>query len=104
MGPVIKITSPPKSLAFFAIAYPILPVERFVINLTGSIFSTVGPAVTNILYPLSFSSKSSSYSILLTISSVFASFPAPTSPQASLPESGFINKYPNSFKFDSFFL
>ena len=30
-----------------AISYPCLPLELFVINLTGSIYSFVGPAVTS---------------------------------------------------------
>ena len=45
----MSVTSAPLSLRASAIAKPILPEERFVTYLTGSITSTVGPAVTKAL-------------------------------------------------------
>ena len=55
VSPVINVTLAPILYATSAIAYPILPLERLVINLTGSIYSFVGPAVTIIFTPLSIS-------------------------------------------------
>ena len=49
-GPVIKTTLPPLFLAISARAYPILPLEKFVIYLTGSSGSIVGPAVITIFF------------------------------------------------------
>ena len=45
-GPAISTTSCPRRAASAAIANPILPVEGFDRNLTGSKCSLVGPAVT----------------------------------------------------------
>ena len=44
--PEISVVSNPLSLRHLAISYPCLPLDLFVINLTGSIYSLVGPAVT----------------------------------------------------------
>jgi len=49
VGPESKITLCPMDTAILAISYPILPVEGFEINLTGSIYSLVGPADIRIL-------------------------------------------------------
>ena len=46
MGPDIKVVSIPLFDKDFAISKPCLPLDLFVINLTGSIYSFVGPAVT----------------------------------------------------------
>ena len=45
-GPDISVVLTPIFANEFAISYPCLPLELFVINLTGSIYSFVGPAVT----------------------------------------------------------
>jgi hypothetical protein len=45
-GPLTSTTSAPRAASCAATAYPILPVEWLEMNLTGSIASTVGPAVT----------------------------------------------------------
>lgn len=50
--PLTSVTSAPRSIALHAAAYPIFPVEWFVINLTGSIDSEVAPAVTSTFFPL----------------------------------------------------
>ena len=52
VGPETRTTSAPLSLASSAIAYPILPVDLFEINLTGSILALVGPAVTRTFLPI----------------------------------------------------
>ena len=49
--PLIKVTIAPLSRNASAIAYPIFPDERFDTYRTGSITSTVGPAVTNACFP-----------------------------------------------------
>ena len=46
VGPEINVVSNPFSTKEFAISYPCLPLDLLVINLTGSINSWVGPAVT----------------------------------------------------------
>ena len=46
-GPVIRVVSTPNLLRAKAISYPCLPLDSFEIYLTGSIYSLVGPAVTN---------------------------------------------------------
>ena len=48
-GPDINVVSTPNFANELAISYPCLPLELFVINLTGSIYSFVGPAVTSAL-------------------------------------------------------
>ncbi|MBA4389260.1 MAG: hypothetical protein C0404_14905 [Verrucomicrobia bacterium] len=48
-GPDTRVTLCPRRAAAAAIAYPIRPEERLLRNLTGSIASLVGPAVTTIL-------------------------------------------------------
>lgn len=45
-GPEIKVVSKPLLFSEFAISYPCLPLDSLEINLTGSIYSLVGPAVT----------------------------------------------------------
>ena len=54
-GPDIKVVSKPFSFKDFAISYPCFPLDLFDINLTGSIYSCVGPAVTRALNFLLFS-------------------------------------------------
>ena len=49
VGPDINVVSKPLLDNDFAISKPCLPLDLFVINLTGSIYSFVGPAVTNAL-------------------------------------------------------
>ena len=46
-GPDINVVLTPNFANELAISYPCLPLELFVINLTGSIYSFVGPAVTS---------------------------------------------------------
>ena len=45
-GPDINVVSTPNFANDLAISYPCLPLELFVMNLTGSKYSFVGPAVT----------------------------------------------------------
>ena len=47
IGPEIRVVSKPFLDKDLAISYPCLPLDLLVINLTGSIYSFVGPAVTN---------------------------------------------------------
>ena len=104
VGPETKITSAPLSLASFAIAYPILPVDLLVIYLTGSIGAIVGPALTSTFFPNKSCSLSSSSSITLsTIVFTSANLPIPISPHANLPLAGSINLYPKSFNFEILF-
>ena len=49
--PLTIVTSAPLSIAALASAYPILPLEWFEMNLTGSTDSLVGPAVTRTFFP-----------------------------------------------------
>ena len=65
--------------------------------LIGSILSTVGPAVTIILFPFKSCPFESNLTTSSTIVSGDANFPLPVSPQASLPLSGSTKLYPNSF-------
>ena len=51
IGPVINVTRAPLFDSSEAIAKPCLPDDLLLTNLTGSIFSTVGPAVTIIEMP-----------------------------------------------------
>ena len=46
LGPSTKVTFAPNSQNSLAIAIPCFPEDLFPINLTGSIASKVGPAVT----------------------------------------------------------
>ena len=92
VGPDTKTTSAPLSLASWAIAYPIFPVDLFVIYLTGSIGAIVGPALISTFFPnKSCSFSSSSSNTLSTIVLTSANLPIPTSPQANLPLAGSIN-------------
>ena len=47
VGPEIRVVLKPFLDKDLAISYPCLPIDLFVINLTGSIYSFVGPAVTS---------------------------------------------------------
>ncbi len=94
VGPLTRTTSAPLSLASSAIAYPILPVDLLVKNLTGSILALVGPAVTSTFLPTKSFGSWRCDKTTSAISSVSASFPSPTSPQANRPLLGFINSYP----------
>ena len=49
VGPEIRVVSKPFLDNDFAISYPCLPLDLLVINLIGSKYSLVGPAVTNAL-------------------------------------------------------
>src|SRR5690606_5429500 len=49
-GPITKVTSAPSWAAFSASAVPIFPVEKLLMNLTGSIFSIGGPAVISTFF------------------------------------------------------
>ena len=49
VGPDIKVVSNPCFDKDFASSKPCLPLDLLVINLTGSMYSYVGPAVTNAL-------------------------------------------------------
>ena len=92
VGPETRTTSAPLSLASSAIAYPIFPVDLFVIYLTGSIGAIVGPALISTFLPFkSCSLSSNSNSTLSTIVFTSASLPLPISPQANLPLAGSIN-------------
>ena len=89
-----SVTLAPRSIQFSANAFPIFPVEWFVIKRTGSIFSIVAPAVTSTCFPcISFL-----HAIVLIIyaKSVSGSgiFPAPVSPQARYPLAGSIISKP----------
>ena len=57
-GPAIKVVFIPTLSSAKAISYPCFPLDLLVINLTGSIYSLVGPAVTialNLFFGLKFS-------------------------------------------------
>ena len=94
VSPEIKVVSKPLSLNDLAISYPCLPLDLLVINLTGSIYSRVGPAVTSALNYLFFSFilKYDLISFIISFGSVI--FPFPNSPQAMSPISGPIILYP----------
>ena len=49
VGPDINVVSKPFFNSDLASSYPCLPLDLFVINRTGSIYSFVGPAVTKAL-------------------------------------------------------
>ena len=51
VGPATSVTFAPLLAKASAIAYPIFPEERLDTNLTGSITSIVGPAVTKACFP-----------------------------------------------------
>jgi hypothetical protein len=65
-----------------------LPLERFVTTRTGSIGSSVGPAVTMTRLPASAVDVDSASSIAALMASTDARRPWPTSPLASSPLSG----------------
>ena len=52
-GPYTKVTFAPAETSSDANSVPVFPVLMFVITRTGSIFSTVGPAVIRTFFPLS---------------------------------------------------
>ena len=79
----------PLSLASSAMAKPILPLESFVRNLTGSRRSLVPPAVTSTFMPSrSWGMAHSISSIRETISAGSLILPGPVSPQARMPSAG----------------
>src|SRR4030042_2643679 len=86
-GPLIRVTSAPLLNAALAKAYPIFPDDLFDKNLTGSIYSLVGPAVT-----MTFSPARSFELRVALIASIIAGgsdiLPIPSSPHARLPRSG----------------
>ena len=91
VGPEIKVVSKPFFDSDFAISYPCLPLDLFVINLIGSIYSFVGPAVTiafNLLFIFIFQNNFLFLLIFLIGSDIF---PSPYSPHAISPISGPIN-------------
>ena len=81
-------------MAFLASAKPIFPVERLDINLTGSIVSLVGPAVTHTLSPFISFSCASSLKIYERSTSGSGILPSPVSPHARYPLAGFITSIP----------
>ena len=89
-GPDTSVTCAPRCIATLASAYPILPVERLEIKRTGSIASTVGPAVTSTFLPSRSFSKRISRKIYSNKTSSDGSLPAPTSLQAKYPTAGAI--------------
>ena len=86
--PDIRVTSAPLSIASFAIAYPIFPVELFDIKRTGSIISLVGPAVTQTFIPFISFFFAISLNIYHSRTSGDGIFPFPVSPHARYPLSG----------------
>ena len=82
-------------------ANPILPLDRFVRNRTGSMSSAVGPAPTTTLFPARIFSARRIRAIS-TIFSVSASRPGPTVPQASSPSSGSTKVNPRSWRTSTF--
>ena len=100
-GPLTRITSAPRSAAALARAYPIFPLDRLVMNRTGSIGSSVGPAVTRILIP----SKSCGVSSILACSRISTGSgrrPFPSVRQANCPSPGAMTLIPlsrNRFRF-----
>ena len=85
-GPRIRRTSAPRDDASAATATPILPVERFPMNRTGSIGSCVGPAVTSIRTPSRSCRRATARSTARKMSSGSARRPRPSSPAASGPD------------------
>ena len=93
VGVLTRITRAFSLTAAAAIAYPIFPLDRLPIYLTGSIFSCVPPAVTRTVLPtnLPVPSRECNSSVnQLTMSSGDGSLPTPVTPQASQPASGCI--------------
>ena len=88
VGAVTRITFAPRSRATWAMAYPILPVERLVITLTGSIGSCVPPALTTMRRPAKGPSRPRSARIRPRISSGGARRPGPICPEAKRPATG----------------
>ncbi|CAI8186026.1 MAG: Uncharacterised protein [Bacteroidia bacterium] len=84
-GPRTSSTFAPRSARVLAIAFPILPVLWFPINRTGSIFSCVGPAFTNIVFPVNAFETSKWFETNSKISSGSHILPIPTSPLANSP-------------------
>src|SRR4030042_646165 len=86
-GPLTRTTSAPLLRAALPMAYPIFPDDLFDINLTGSRYSLVGPAVTRIFsFTRSFRLREDfTASIISGISDIL---PIPSSPHARLPFSG----------------
>ncbi len=87
VGPVTRVTRAPRRTAARAMANPIFPEEWLETKRTGSMGSTVGPAVTRI--------RSSARSLGVRtisrasrISSGAAILPRPTTPHASSPGTG----------------
>ncbi len=101
VGPATRVTSAPNRRAATAMANPILPLDRFVRNRTGSISSAVGPAPTTTLFPARIFSARRIRAIS-TIFSVSASRPGPTVPQASSPSSGSTKVNPRSRRTSTF--
>ncbi len=101
VGPATRVTSAPNRRAATAMANPILPLDRFVRNRTGSMSSAVGPAPTTTLFPARIFSARRIRAIS-TIFSVSASRPGPTVPQASSPSSGSTKVNPRSRRTSTF--
>ena len=94
MGALTNITLAPMRTACSAMAYPILPLERFPIYRTGSILSCVPPAVTSIVVPSSSLVLHILDSSQSTIASGSGKRPTPVMPQANQPSAGSIIWYP----------
>ena len=100
--PAIKMTSAPDFTADFAISKPILPDERFPIYLTGSIGSSVPPAVTIIFFPLKIVFPTKNFSISAKISIGSGKRPFPIVPQAKFPDAGSKISTPRAFNIAKF--
>ncbi len=87
VGPVTKVTSAPIACAVFAMAYPILPELRLVMARTGSIASSVGPAVMRTRFFWSNLGCWLAHSMSINASGSDMR-PSPVSPHACSPVSG----------------
>ena len=87
--PLMSTTSAPRRASASAMAYPILPVEWFEMNRTGSMASMVAPAVTLRRLPrrlFFFSERRASTNATMSVGSAMR--PLPESPLASSPSAG----------------
>jgi hypothetical protein len=93
-GPATSVTFAPASRAARATAKPILPELELVITRTGSIGSSVGPAVTTTRLPSSALGAKKAW-IRSNSSSASSMRPRPVSPQACSPAAGPANSTPS---------
>ena len=99
-GPDIKVTLAPRLAAASANEKPILPEEKLPINLTGSIFSYVGPADISMFFPLSGNSFFKFLTICLIIFEGSIIRPFPIKPLAKSPVSDSKIIFPKLFNLD----